>query len=308
MTLVAFPALWLERVHTNMSVHPGTRDARGTLAAVTHLALRRPAVNRALQRTRVLSAVAELRRSGSRRRGVRFGIELGRVATEPSLSFPSATNPLEAYFDNYGEGPGIWKWRHYFPIYHRHFSKFIDRPVKVVEIGIYSGGSLGMWKSYFGSDCRLFGVDIEPACAAYEDDVTRVFIGDQADPGFWRQFVAEVGEVDVVIDDGGHLPHQQIATFQSLIPHMRHGGVYLCEDLGGIANPFHDYVAGFARNLHTTTAYVPEVTNFHQAVASVHFYPYVAVVEIPDAPVAEFRTDRAGSEWQPFLGAVPTKQ
>ena len=57
-----------------------------------------------------------------------------------------ASSPLETYFDRLTDGPGIWKWRHYFEIYHRHFQRFIDRPVVVVEVGVYSGGSLGMWQ------------------------------------------------------------------------------------------------------------------------------------------------------------------
>ena len=95
-------------------------------------------------------------------------------------------NPLRAYFDAHREGPGLWKWLHYFDIYDRHFAKFRGREVHVLEIGIYSGGSLAMWKDYFGAEGRIYGVDIEEACRAYEDDVTKVFIGDQADRQFWR--------------------------------------------------------------------------------------------------------------------------
>src|SRR5580692_5380159 len=57
---------------------------------------------------------------------------------------------LGAYFDAHASGPGLWKWRHYFPIYERHFAPFVGRQPHVVEIGIYSGGSLPMWLDYFG--------------------------------------------------------------------------------------------------------------------------------------------------------------
>src|SRR5262249_5498892 len=46
------------------------------------------------------------------------------------------SNPLRSYFDSCVEGWGIWKWLHYFDIYHRHFSKFIGQDVRVLEIGI----------------------------------------------------------------------------------------------------------------------------------------------------------------------------
>jgi hypothetical protein len=48
--------------------------------------------------------------------------------------------------------------------------------VHVVEFGIYQGGSLQMWKHYFGSRCRVFGVDINPACKLVEEDGIEVFI------------------------------------------------------------------------------------------------------------------------------------
>jgi len=38
-------------------------------------------------------------------------------------------NPLQAHFDSIKEGPGIWKWEHYFDIYHRHLNKFVNKKV-----------------------------------------------------------------------------------------------------------------------------------------------------------------------------------
>ncbi len=227
------------------------------------------------------------------------------------LPFPAATgrvnasseapNPLEVYFDGHHEGRGIWKWRHYFKIYHEHLAKFVGSDVRVVEIGIYSGGSLEMWKDYFGPNCQVYGVDIEEACRAYEDEATRIFIGDQADPLFWRDFLAEVSFVDVVIDDGGHQPHQQIATFEALFPYLRPGGVYICEDVGGVHNPFVAYMHGLTRNLYTGSA--PAVSAFQAAVDGVHYYPGVVVVSKNEVPRTGLPHEKHGTEWQPFLDA-----
>ncbi len=59
-------------------------------------------------------------------------------ASQPSEPVP---NPLRDYFEANREGPGIWRWQHYFDIYHRHFARFVGREVNVLEIGVYSGGS-----------------------------------------------------------------------------------------------------------------------------------------------------------------------
>ena len=53
----------------------------------------------------------------------------------------------------------------------------------------------------------------------------KVFIGDQADRKFWSQFRREVPILDLVIDDGGHEPEQQIVSLEELLPHLRPGGV-----------------------------------------------------------------------------------
>jgi cephalosporin hydroxylase len=209
---------------------------------------------------------------------------------------------LEEYFEANIEGPGLWKWRHYFDIYHRHFAKFVGREVHIVEIGIYSGGSLSMWRHYFGDGARIYGVDIEEACRAYEAEDVRIFIGDQADSRFWQRFLSEVPHIDIVIDDGGHAAHQQIATLKALLPRLRPGGVFLCEDIHGADHDFHAFVDGFTRRASDVPALVRSAPSpFHQHVASVHRYPLVTVIEKPGLPVADFEAPRHGTEWQPFI-------
>lgn len=211
-------------------------------------------------------------------------------------------NPLRDHFDAHTEGPGIWKWRHYFEIYHRHLAKFVGATVRVVEVGIYSGGSLPMWADYFGPGCHIYGVDIEPACRKYASDRVSVFIGDQGDPGFWRDFHREVGPVDVLIDDGGHEAHQQIATLRAMLPNLRAGGVYVCEDVHGAGHAFNAFVDGLTRPLYDVRGYErSDPSALQQHVGSVHRYPLLTVVEKPELPVAVFEAPRHGTEWQPFL-------
>jgi Methyltransferase domain len=218
----------------------------------------------------------------------------------------SADNPLRAFFESRTTGRGIWKWEHYFDIYHRHFAKFVGRDVHLVEIGVYSGGSLEMWKSYLGPHAKIHGVDIEEACRVYDDGQTRIHIGDQADRSFWRQFRQDVPQLDIVVDDGGHTPEQQIVTLEELLPHLRPGGVFLCEDADGVHNEFLAYAAGLVNHFnmvdHKTGALLATTpTAFQRAVYSIHFYPYVVVIERTDAPVELFSAPKHGTEWQPFL-------
>jgi hypothetical protein len=74
-----------------------------------------------------------------------------------------------SYFEK-NTGRLIHKWHHYFEIYDRHFARYRGRSPRVLEIGVSQGGSLQMWRDYFGPGTRLFGVDINPACEWHRYD------------------------------------------------------------------------------------------------------------------------------------------
>jgi Methyltransferase domain len=158
-------------------------------------------------------------------------------------------NPFERYFrDN--QGRLIHKWIHYFEIYHRHFERFRGRPVVVVEFGVSQGGSLEMWRDYFGPQARIYGIDIDPRCADLGDPGqggpgTEVIIGDQEDREFLRSVGERTGPIDVLIEDGGHTMGQQLATFEELYPRVREDGVFLIEDLH--TSYWEEYGGGYRR-------------------------------------------------------------
>jgi hypothetical protein len=221
------------------------------------------------------------------------------------------SNPLRTFFENRIEGRGIWKWAHYFDIYDRHFRAFRGTDVHVLEIGVYSGGSLDMWRDYFGPKATIYGVDIEPDCRTYEKDGVKIFIGDQADRTFWNTFRHNVPRLDIVIDDGGHMAEQQIVTLEELVPFLSPGGIYLCEDIHGASNEFAAYAQGLAHKLNdfdssghpedNNRRLVCRCTPFQAAVNSIHFYPFITVMEKNRAQIAELKAPKRGTQWQPFL-------
>lgn len=181
------------------------------------------------------------------------------------------------------------KWGHYFSIYERHFSRFRDRPIRFVEIGVSQGGSLDIWAKYFCPDSEIVGLDIDPACKRFESSNIRIFIGDQSDRDFLSNVVSEIGEFDIILDDGGHTMAQQIATFDVMFPALRLGGVYMCEDVhtsyqapfgGGLRKPgtFIEYMKAKIDELYFWE--IPEgnteVTRF---ASSISFYNSIVAVE-----------------------------
>lgn len=211
---------------------------------------------------------------------------------------PAAGNPLWEYFQANTKGPGIWKVKHYFDVYHRHFSRFVGKETKLLEIGVYSGGSLKMWRTYLGERSHIYGMDVEAACRAYEDERISIFIGDQEDRATWKRFREQVGAIDVLIDDGGHTVEQQRVTLEETLPHLNPGGVYLCEDVHGPYNKFAEYAASLVHELNGVEAPSPA---FQAAIFSIHFYPHMVVIEKNAVPTSQLPQCTNGTEWQPFF-------
>ncbi|HEY7008016.1 MAG TPA: class I SAM-dependent methyltransferase [Jatrophihabitantaceae bacterium] len=201
-------------------------------------------------------------------------------------------NPLEAYFEA-NQDRLIFKWMHYFEIYDRHFSEYRDQPVNVLEFGVSHGGSLQMWKSYFGRSAHITGVDIDPRCAQFVEDRVDVVIGDQEDRGFLKGLGERLGSVDVLIEDGGHTPGQQIATFEEMWPYISDGGVFLMEDLhtsywanydGGYKKPgtFVEYAKDLIDRQHAWYSRekdVFDVDDYTRSIGGMHVYDSIIVFD-----------------------------
>jgi SAM-dependent methyltransferase len=257
---------------------------------------------------------ALLRLRAQKRRLRRFGEAKALSANWPAPErrrVPGGAAPksgLERLFDARTQGRGVWKWRHYFEPYERHLAKFVGKAPRILEIGVYSGGSLQMWLDYFGPGTQVIGVDILPECRAYAGEDVSILIGDQADAGFWARVRAAEEPFDVVIDDGGHTAQQQITTARELLTHVAPGGVYVCEDVHGHYAEFAAFASGLADSLNAFSAEVnddPErslaarVTAFQGAVRSVCHYPFITFIEMHAHPVDELVCPKHGSEWHP---------
>lgn len=208
------------------------------------------------------------------------------------------SNPLVEYLKAHQAGRAVDRWDHYFDIYHRHFARLRGTRFTMIEIGVFNGGSLPMWRNYFGPQATIVGVDINAECSRFADPGIEIVIGDQSD----RSFLASLGEryrdIGIVLDDGGHRMHQQIATFEELYPRLRSDGVYLCEDThssymsvfgGGYRKDgtFIEMAKGLVDKLnaiHSEEAQSLAVDEFTRSTDSLHFYDSVLVIEKKDRP------------------------
>jgi hypothetical protein len=200
-------------------------------------------------------------------------------------------NDLRRYFDN-NTNRLIHKWEHYFEIYDRHFSKYRDKEIVILEIGVFQGGSLQMWKNYFGPKAKIYGLDIDPECKKFEEENIEILIGSQSDPLFLQKVKQQIPPIDILIDDGGHTMNQLKVTFDELFDHIKADGIYAAEDLhtcywidygGGYKRigSFIEYSKNLIDSMHAWHSKQPyfKIDKFTKTVHSLHFYDSIVVIE-----------------------------
>jgi hypothetical protein len=114
--------------------------------------------------------------------------------------------------------------------YHTHLARVRQDVRKVLEIGVFRGASLRMWRDYF-PNAVIHGFDQNPLVDPLPDCI-HLHQGDQANRDSLRQLLEATGsDFDLIVDDGGHTMVQQQVSLGVLFPHLRPGGLYALEDL-----------------------------------------------------------------------------
>lgn len=113
--------------------------------------------------------------------------------------------------------------------YHRFYDKYIKRDIKkILEIGIEDGKSVNLWLQYC-PEATIYGLDINKE---FINGKLIVYKGDQSSAGDLEKLVSHTGnDIDVIVDDGSHIPEHQLFSFNKLFSHIKPGGVYIIEDI-----------------------------------------------------------------------------
>jgi glycosyltransferase involved in cell wall biosynthesis len=206
------------------------------------------------------------------------------------------------FFENH-EHRMMHKWMHYFEIYERHFTKFRNQPISLLEFGVLHGGSLQMWKYFFGPTAQIYGADINPRCAELTEENIRILHADQESRDSLRNICNTLPPFDIIIDDGGHTMLQQTYTFEEMWGHLKEGGVYMVEDMhtsywpsfgGGYKNAtnFMEYTKNLIDQLNAWYAVAGSglvVNDFTRTAYSMHYYDSVLVIEKRAIPAPHAR-------------------
>jgi len=148
------------------------------------------------------------------------------------------------------------KISNYFFVYDHIFQEFVNKEITFVEIGVLNGGSLLMWRNFFGPNARIIGIDFNPAARKSESDGFEIYIGNQADENFWKETLKQIGPIDVLLDDGGHTYKQQVVTANCVLPFIKDDGLLVTEDT------ITSYREGFGPKRHTFMKYVKNYIDY----------------------------------------------
>lgn len=149
----------------------------------------------------------------------------------------------------------------YIDNFERHFGHLRDEPIKILELGVFHGGSLLMWHEYF-SRGLVVGLDRKPNPITEMPERMRFYQGSQDDKALLDRMAVECAPdgFDIVIDDASHIGQLARASFRNLFQrHVKSSGIYVVEDWGtGYWNSWPD---GKAYHLaHEKYADAPQLT------------------------------------------------
>ena len=183
------------------------------------------------------------------------------------------------------------KYDTYFQTYEEIFSKYVGKEITFVEVGVLHGGSLFMWREYFGKKARIIGIDLNPAAKELEKYGFEIYIGSQSDINFWKKFFSKIGKIDILLDDGGHGNVQQIVTLSEAIHNTNDDGTIVIEDthtsyLKKFGNPSKYSFMNYSKylidviNSRFSDIKVIKNNNFKNKIYSISFYESIVAIKI----------------------------
>jgi len=154
---------------------------------------------------------------------------------EPSSYWES----LEDIYRTYDEAPGLHHFYEYGKSYDENIHHLRENAamrgekVKMLEIGVQSGGSARVWKRYFRGTLSYVGADKDRKCKIFESPEENILIeiGSQLNIAFLTHLCTTYGPFDLIIDDGGHTNRMILTSLRILWQCMSDKGVYAIEDL-----------------------------------------------------------------------------
>ena len=134
----------------------------------------------------------------------------------------------------------------YLDIYEKHFKKFRDKNINILEIGVLRSSSMYVWREYFPK-AHVMGADIlDMGTNIRGEQVNNRFFNTDTNCKFYKcdqsnksqlvemceDIIKRTGnKIDIVIDDGSHFQHDMLLSLGVIFPYIKENGIFILEDI-----------------------------------------------------------------------------
>jgi len=138
---------------------------------------------------------------------------------------------LTTIFDKYNSDKNS-RFHNYCRQYENLVREYRESPISLLELGVFQGESVKIWREVFPNATQIVGADIDSSCTSFENPEKSIFIeiGDATDPDFLTHLFQKFGGFDIIIDDASHTNKDVILSFEQLFPLLNDNGLYIVED------------------------------------------------------------------------------
>ena len=113
-------------------------------------------------------------------------------------------------------------------MYENIFSSRKDLKQNILEIGVFNGGSILLWRDFF-TNSTIYGADITHCPALVNQERVVQLNADAYSLDFVNIFKKE--SFDIIIDDGPHTLESMVFFILHYLPLVKPGGLFVLEDI-----------------------------------------------------------------------------
>ena len=177
-------------------------------------------------------------------------------------------------------------------LYQKYFDQLKDKKINILEIGVYKGDSLRLWREYF-TRAKICGIDIKNN--NIDINGVEIFLGDQSNKEFLKNIINKYQSFDIIIDDCSHISKHIIRSMDYLYNHLKENGLYIIEDLQTSYFPRYGGSRYRLKKNNTSMNFIKSLTDsinyeqndkpfykrkkFDGEIKYVHFYQNIAIIK-----------------------------
>lgn len=116
--------------------------------------------------------------------------------------------------------------------YPKIFNPLKGKKCTILEVGVFKGGSLKLWRDYLGPKADIYGIDNTVQVPAEYVEGCKIILAD----AYTKSVADMIPELDIAIDDGLHTMEAHKKFVELYAPKIKSGGYLIVEDIQDFSN------------------------------------------------------------------------